>query len=409
MRSAVFVAPDALPATLRFVDAAVRLPGVRLGLVTAAPASEIPAELRSLLAGHHRLDNPLDPRGITTAITALTAQLGPVDRLVGTLEQLQVPLGEVRDALGIPGTGAEVAARLRDRGRLRAVLREAGVACARDLVTAEAGAARRFAGAVGYPVVVRPPHGSCGRDTLRIDGAEELESWLRADPPGADRPALVEEMPGGVEHAFDCAVVDGRVAWWSVSCHLPPPAELTESAWIQWSALLPRDLGAEFSDVREQAERAIVALGLRSGLCHLEWRRLPGGGLAITGVGARPPGAPMTSLLCYAHDADVYSMWARLAILDTFDAPERRWAVGAAYLRGQGGGRVRALHGLDRIGRDLGDIVVEARLPQPGQAPASSHEGDGCVIVRHPRTAVVEEALDRIAGMARIELAGEPG
>jgi hypothetical protein len=51
---------------------------------------------------------------------------------------------------------------------------------------------------------------------------------------------------------------------------------------------------------------------------------------------------------------------------------------------------------------------VEARLPQPGQARGSTYEGDGYVIVRHPETAVVREALANLLRTIRVETAPEP-
>ena len=409
MRTAAFVAPYLMPATLRFVEAAARLDGVRLGLVTTVPAQDLPDELRARLHGHYRLDDALDPERIAEAVVGLRSQLGSVERLVGTLEQLQVPLGQVRDALGIPGMGAEVARNFRDKARMKTVLRAAGVPCARHQLAGGAEEARRFCAEAGFPVVAKPPAGAGARDTFRLEDGGQLEAWLRVDPPTQGRPVLLEEMVQGQEHSFDSVVVDGRLAWWSVSRYLPSPLEVMENAWIQWAVLLPRELGDDLGDIRDAGHAALRALGLQTGLSHMEWFRTPGGGVAISEVGARPPGAQITSLLSYAHDADVYAIWARLSILDAFDPPERRWAVGAAYLRGQGHGRVRAVHGLDQLQREIGDLVVEARLPERGQSPSASYEGDGYVIVRHPRTDVVVDALWRIVSLARVELAGEAG
>jgi hypothetical protein len=70
-----------------------------------------------------------------------------------------------------------------------------------------------------------------------------------------------------------------------------------------------------------------------------------------------------------------------------------------------GHGRVRAVHGLDAVQQQIGHLVVEARLPQPGQPAASDYLGEGYAIVRDPDTAVVEDALQRIVGGVRVELA----
>jgi len=106
---AAFVAPFLMPATVRFVGTAAQLPGVRLAVITTAPADQVPAELTRHLAGHWRVDDALDRQQIADAVRGLSRQLGPVERLVGALEQLQVPLAEVRHALGIPGIDVDTA------------------------------------------------------------------------------------------------------------------------------------------------------------------------------------------------------------------------------------------------------------------------------------------------------------
>jgi hypothetical protein len=88
---------------------------------------------------------------------------------------------------------------------------------------------------------------------------------------------------------------------------------------------------------------------MRTGLTHMEWFRRPGGSAAVSEVGARPPGAQITSMLCYAHDFDLYRAWAALMVDGTFARPVRQWSAGTVYLRGQGSGLIRATHGLDRL------------------------------------------------------------
>ena len=104
------------------------------------------------------------------------------------------------------------------------------------------------------------------------------------------------------------------------------------------------------------------------------------------------------------HDFDCTQARTRLMDFDAFDPPPRRYAAGAAYLRGQGHGRVIAIHGLEQAQRELGELVVDVKLPEIGQAPSSSYEGDGYVIVRHPETAVVQQALLRLITLVRVEL-----
>lgn len=412
MPVAVFVAPYLLEATGRFIDAAARLPDVRLAVVTSEPADRVPPALREVLAGHWRVDDALDAAQLIGAVEGLRRQLGGVDRLLAALEQLQVPLAQVREALGIPGMDPQTAHNFRDKSRMKEVLRAAGVPCARHHLARSGEEAWAFADRVGYPIVVKPPAGAGARSTFRLDQADALHAWLAAAPPATDRPALLEEFLVGDEFSFDSIALNGQVVWHSISHYLPTPLEVLRNPWMQWVVLLPRDIaGADYAGIGEAAPAALRALGLRTGLTHMEWFRRPDDSVAVSEVAARPPGAQITTLLSYAHDFDFYRAWARLMILDTFDAPQRRWAVGAAYLRGQHPpgssgqpGRVVAVHGLEELQRELGHLVVEARLPQPGQAPTGTYEGEGYVIVRHEDTSVVSDALGHVVSDLRVEL-----
>ena len=403
--SAAFVAPFLMPATVRFVATAAALPGVRLGLVTTAPAEQVPPELARHLAGHWRVDDALDPRQIADAVAGLSRHMGPVERVVGALEQLQVPLAHAREALGIPGLDVETARNVRDKSRMKEVLTAAGVPCARHQLVREPDEALGFAAAVGFPLVAKPPAGAGAQATYRLDDADALRSWLAAMPPRPDAPGLLEEFLVGEEHTFDSVQVGGQTVWASISDYRPPPLTVLRNPWIQWTVLLPRELdGPGYREIGDVGPAAVRALGVRDGLTHMEWFRRPDGSVAVSEVGARPPGAQIATMLGYVHDVDFFRMWCELVILDRFDPPQRRYAAGCAYLRGQGRGRVGAVHGVDELQRRLGHLVVEAKLPEPGQPASSSYEGEGYVIVRDPDTAVVRDALDQIVNGIRVEL-----
>lgn len=405
MVAAAFVAPYLLEATARFVTEAASLPGVRLGVITSSALEDIPPPLRSRLSGHWRVENALDPRQIAEAVSGLESQMGRVERLVGALEQLQVPLAQVREAFGIEGMDVQTAHNVRDKAQMKRVLQEAGVPCARYRLVGGAGEARHFAGEVGFPLVAKPPAGAGSQATHRLDDGHALEGWLQAMPPRPDAPALLEEFLVGEEHTFDSVTVHGTTVWSSIADYHPPPLDVLRNPWIQWTVLLPRDIhGPEYAGIHAIGPAALRALGVTDALTHMEWFRRPDGSVAVSEVAARPPGAQLTNMHGQVHDFDLYRAWAELVVLGRFDVPERRYAAGTAYLRGMGRGRVRAIHGLEAVQREVGHLVVDSRLPRPGQPAASDYLGEGYVTVRDPDTGVVRDALRRIVGGVRIEL-----
>jgi biotin carboxylase len=407
MRRVVFVAPFAMEATLRFVRAAARLTGVRLGLVTQEPLEKVPAPLRHEIHGHWRVDDALDPAQIVKGAEGVAQQLGGMDRLIGTLEQLQVPLAEARARLGLPGLSVEAAENFRDKARMKTVLRNAGIPCARHRLAGSASEAWSFAQEVGYPLVVKPPAGAGAKATFRVESAGALGEALAVHAPTDKAPVLLEEFVVGDEHSFDTVSLGGKPVWHSLSHYRPTPLEVLRHPWIQWCVQIPREVDhPRYDDIRRVGFAALEALGMGTGVTHMEWFRRPDGSIAVSEVAARPPGAQFCALISFAHDIDFYAAWARTVIFDAFDPPERRYSAGAAYLRGQGGkGRVRAVHGLREALAELGHLVVDARLPIEGQAPTGTYEGEGYVVLRHSDTEVVRNALDRLISTVRVELA----
>ncbi len=403
---AAFVAPYLLEATARFALSAARVPGVRLGLITTASAADVPAELRAALTGHWQVGDALDPQQIADAVRGLQSQLGgPVERLIGALEQLQVPLAEVRDALGIPGMDTATALNVRDKSRMKSVLRAEGIPCARHQLVARTEEATDFLAEVGLPLVAKPPAGAGALATYRLDTENDFHSWLRAAQANPAEVWLLEEFLTGREHTFDSVTIGGDTVWSSISDYQPPPLEVLRTPWVQWTVVLPRDIGgAEYASIKEIGPAALQALGVDTAFTHMEWFERPDGSVAVSEVGARPPGAQLASMIGFSHNVDFYSMWAELVLLGTFSPPDRVYATGTAYLRGQGRGRVRTVHGVDEVQRALGDLVVDAKLPRPGQPASTSYEGEGFVTVRHEDTDVVRAALDTIITTLRVEL-----
>jgi len=400
---AVYVAPFFMPATLRFVEAATRVPGVELSVVSQDPESALPERIRSRLAGHWRVDDALAPTALVGAVRALSAR-APVRRLIASLEQAQEPVAAACAELGLPGLSLNAARNFRDKSRMKEVLAAADLPCARHRLVRDAGHARAAAGALGFPLVAKPPAGAGAAQTYRLDDERMLGAYLERHPPAPGRPALFEEFLTGEEHSFDAALIAGQLVWYSVSCYRPAPLTVIENPWIQWCVLLPREL-EPYADVAKTGARALRTLGLETGLAHMEWFRRPDGSIAISEVAARPPGAQFMTLISYAHDQDFYQAWATLMLTDALAAAARAYATGAAYVRGMGTGRVRAVHGLEQAARELGKLVVEADLPRPGQAQGAGYEGAGHVIVRSPDTATVEAALARLVRLIRVELA----
>lgn len=403
MPFAIFAAPLLSDNAFAMIDAAASLPGVQLGVITQ-DGDEKMRHLRGR-AAHWRVENILDVAQLTWAASEMQSRFGPIHRLYGAYEQLQVPLAMARTALGVAGMSVEAANNFRDKSRMKSLLRGAGLPCARHKLAQNSDEAVAFANKSGFPLIVKPPAGAGAVSTFRVDSMAQLLRSLGTSRPTPEKPVLLEEFVVGDEHSFETISIDGKHLWHSLTHYYPTPLTVVETPWIQWSVVLPREVDEpQYDDIHGAARRALDVLGMDTGLTHMEWFRRSDGSLAISEVAARPPGAQITTLMSLAHEFDVLKAWSQAMILGTFDPPRRKYSVGAAYLRGQGTGTVRAIHGIDEIQKSLGDLIATSRLPTIGASPSTSYEGDGFIIVRHPETQRVKDAVLQIVTTMRVEL-----
>ncbi len=400
MPHVVFIAPHFLGNTNAYVKAFAALDGVTLSVISCDPSDLIPAELKPRIAAHFRVDACLDSAQLTHAVRAITTSIGPVDRLAGMLEELQLPMAEVRDAVGIEGLSRVTARAFRDKDRMKDVLRGRGVPVARSQLVRSIAELERFIGDHGYPVILKPQAGLGARATYRIESAEDLAA-LEA-PPTPATPLQVEEFVRAREHTCETVTIRGVPVWRSGTRYFPSPLEVLETPWVQYAVLLPREdddpTWTKFHPINTAAltalfgDQATTAAG--TALTHMEWFLREDETALVNEVGVRPPGVQIMPLMGIAHGTDLVSDWARLIALDTFDPKPRIGAAGSAFFRGHGRGtHIVSVAGLEGAIEACGDALVEMRTPKVGMPRSAHYEGEGWAIVKHPTTDGVKHAL----------------
>jgi len=403
-RNVIFVAPFPIETTMRFVRATAKLDDVRLLGVCHSPPEGDDARLFDDIV---RVTRPLDLQDILEAVEVLRRRHGEPHRLIGILEPLMVQLAEARAQFAIEGTRPRVADLFRDKARMKDALRAAGLPVARHRLVTSDQDARAFAEEVGFPMVLKPPAGMGAKATFRVTSLDALLRAVVGMRVSVESPVLAEEMLRGREHSFETITISGKPRAWSLSDYHPSCLEVVESSWIQWATVLPRELGEPVHDAaKKMGFAAIEALGLDSGMTHMEWFEKPDGSLAIGEIAQRPPGANLTLMTGLAHDINPYRAWARAVVDNELDAPwNRKYAVGCAYLRGMGQGRVVNVTGVQETNEAVGKWVVEAKLPTLGVQKADTYEGDGYVIVRHENTDAVRAMIKTIIETVRVHYA----
>jgi formate-dependent phosphoribosylglycinamide formyltransferase (GAR transformylase) len=403
MTHVVFIAPLFLETTNRYLEGFTNIDNITVSVISQDPETSIPRALKPRIAGHYRISDTLDPAQLTVATRALGKGVGKVDRLVGVLEQLQIPMAEVRDTLGIEGINGEVARNFRDKDRMKDVFRAHDVPTAKSGLAKSPEALRKFIEQVGYPVIVKPVAGLGTRATYRITSEQDLLDLEKGGlHPTNDEPLQIEQFVIAREHTCETVTVRGKPVWRSGTRYFPTPLEVLENAWMQYCVLLPReDDLPEFTKFAEINKHALDALfggssqsAAGTALSHMEWFLLENGEMLVNEVGARPPGVMIMPLMSIAHETDMFQDWARLMAIEEFTPKKRKWSAGAAFFRGQGkGDRIVAVEGVEKAIAEAGDALVEFRTPKVGMPRASGYEGEGRATVKGATTEDVKKSL----------------
>jgi hypothetical protein len=400
-RMIVFVSRRPVGESLRSARAVKKLDGVHLlGICESLPDDGGDDVFSDLVC----VEDTHDAGRLIDAARGLVEKHGPLWQIITAQETLLEPVAQAVEALGLRGMSVSTVRRALDKSCLKRVLEQAGIRTARDRLINNDDDARRFADEVDFPFVLKPPSGSGGLATLCIRNVEQLELALDLMRPSPENAVMAEDYLRGQELCIDTITIANEPRFYSVCCYHPSILEALENPQVQWRCVMPRDIsGDPFREFIEQGLKAVQALSVGNAMTHMEGFLLEEGGVSFTDATLRPAGARIGPMLAFAYDIDPYMAWVRAAVDGCFDGPwERKYAVGTIFLRGMGDGVVKQVHGLESARQQVGELLVDARLPRVGAPKSETYTGDGYITVRHPETRAVEDALRLIAQTVRI-------
>ncbi|MGY0232235.1 ATP-grasp domain-containing protein [Longispora urticae] len=173
---------------------------------------------REHIAGWTVLENPGETVDATELCAAARAVPEPVRGVLSWDEARVLQAAKVAAALGLPGGDPDVAMRCRDKLLTRRALHAAGVPQPASVQVGDVDAALEAAGAIGYPVVLKPRALAASLGVVLVHTPAELvERFAFARDttvPGAWTydTVLVEEYATGDEVSVDSAVHGGHVS-----------------------------------------------------------------------------------------------------------------------------------------------------------------------------------------------------
>jgi biotin carboxylase len=382
-----------------YLAAAHRL-GARVHAVEVAANAEAVAALADEVTVCHGTSDEDWARAAHAAVAAHRP-----DGVIAFSEPQVMAAALVCDELGLPGPSLRAAAVSRNKALQRARFAAAGIGQPDYLVAGQLAEAAPWA-AERYPVVVKPlsSAGSDGVELVTDAAAFERVAARRA---GEGR-LLVERAVTGPEFSWEALVQEGKI-WLS---NLTEKETTGPPQFVEVAHRLPAGVDAAAQTEADDLGAAVVeALGMRTGLVHLEFRRSPEGPRVME-VAVRTPGDYLMDLLGLAYGVDWFELTVAAALGRDLPAPPvARPRHAASYLPTVPPGTVTAV-------ADLAEVTAPAAVVDAGYwvavgdvvAPArSSVNRVGYALLAADDRATVESALVEVRRRLVVEVraAGE--
>lgn len=287
--------------------------GVRVLAIGDAAWPELPARLQRVLSEYYRVDSLEDYAQVHRGLAHLIVNHGRIDWIESNNEYWLELDARLRTDFNVTtGRHLDSIDQIRSKVEMKRVYHRAGVPTARQIRCTTLAAAERFVAEVGFPVIVKPEFGMGATNTYKLADLGELAGFFAEATNG---PMVMEEFVSGEIVSFDGIVDHNSVPVFEAATLWPPS--------IMDIVLHDFDLAYQVLDevparLRECGLRVLKAFGVRNRWFHLEFFRLTEAKLGLGDVGdyvalevnMRPAGGVTVDMYNYAHQADVYQIYA---------------------------------------------------------------------------------------------------
>ncbi len=208
--------------------------------------------------------------------------------------------------------------RIKFKSRMKEYYRIAGIPAARYHLVDDEKSCNAFIREVGYPVIVKPDNGVGAAHTYKLKDKDELLRFLHERQP--DTPYIMEEFIDAEVNSYD-AIIDSQGNPMFETGNVTPYSIMdivnNEDNSIYY---IVKKLPA---DILNAGRAAVKSFGVKSRFVHFEFFRLlrdqpigRKGDVVALEVNMRPCGGFTPDMINFAHNTDVYKIWADMVAFD---------------------------------------------------------------------------------------------
>ena len=320
----VFISPN-FPTDFAQFCVGLKENGANVLGIGDAPYHELRDDLKWALTEYYRVDSLENYDEMIRAVGYFTGRYGKMDWIESNNEYwLELDAALRTDFNVLTGLKSDDIGRFRSKSGMKERYASVGVPTARWQLVSTMEKALEFIDTVGYPVVVKPDRGVGAEATYKLKCEADVKNFFEYLP---TIPYVMEEFVKGSVTTFDGIVnSQGKVLF--AASHITENSimdMLNEGVpcWYYVDKEVP-------DDVRDAGEKTLAAFDVRSRAFHLEFFRLREAkeGLGDVGdivgleVNMRPAGGYTPDMMDFAHNTDVYEIWAEMVAYNERRLPD---------------------------------------------------------------------------------------
>ena len=385
----IFISPH-FPDTYWHFCAGAKANGINVLAIADQPYENLSWELKQSISDYYRVQNLEDYGEMYRAVAWFAHKWGKIDWLESNNEWWLEQDARLRTDFNITtGIKTDHISAIKNKSEMKKYYALGGIPTARQIKGVEGPAKiKAFVKKTGYPVIAKPDNGMGAGGTTKICNVQDLEQWLEHHAKDMGY-YVIEEFITGLLISYDAIFNSKGEAIFENNTVFPTPVMEIVHGNLDCCYWTNKTVPAKLSEI---GRRTVNAFGIKSRFVHLEFFQLDRDreGLGKKGdyvgleVNMRPPGGYTPDMMNFAHNTDVYQIWADMVAFD-----EARKPLGDSSYIGYVGRRDN--HQYRHSHQDILDkygpaVCMASRVPYA----LSDDLGDNCYIVRLEKKADID-------------------
>lgn len=319
MKNFIFISPN-FPTNYWMFCRELKKNGLNVLGIGDQPYNELSDDLKESLNEYYKVSNLENEEEVYRAVAFLIYKHGRIDWLESNNEYWLERDARLRTDFNIQ-SGFQISdmPRIKYKSKMKEFYQKAGIPVARYHMVDDLAGCRTFIEEVGYPVVAKPDNGVGASHTFRLENDGQLQEFFEYKWPNTEY--IMEEYINGEVNSYD-AIIDSKGEPMFETGNVTPMSimDIVNNADNSIYYIL-KDLPG---DTRIAGRATAKSFGVKSRFVHFEFFRLLAdqaglgkkGDLVALEVNMRPCGGFSPDMMDFAHNTDVYKIWADMIAFD---------------------------------------------------------------------------------------------